>query len=505
MGLATAVSRATGFARTVALAWALGATALGDAYNVANTAPNMVFQLAAGGVLSSAVVPLLARARGDDERREAASVLYGLALAGGIVAMLLVLAAAPLVVAALTAGGAGRADHDEVVAVGTTWLRMFAAQVPAYALGVYGVAVMTFHRRLVLGAAASIATNIVTVAGVAGFVVIAGRRPPVGAVDSGAVLFLGAATTIGVLAMAAAQLWGAHRSESGLVPKLRLRHPVTRAALRTAPWVVLYVAVNQAGLAVVTSMASTVEGGVSAYQWSFAVMQLPHAVVGVSLISAAFPRIAAAAAGGGDTSALLRTTVERMVPVLVAAAAVLAVLAPVIGAALVGPSGASLVAGGVIGFAAGLLPFSLFQLLTRTSYALADTRTPALVNVAVNAVNVGVNAAVLVLTAPGSRRVAGLALGHALSYVVGSVALAKRLKRVNVRAAVKADVALRATLLAVVAGVAAIAGSNLGDRSSQSDALAATAAGAAAAVAAAGVAWALGRAVLNARGRRRAA
>lgn len=502
MGLATAVSRATGVARTVALAWALGATALGDAYNVANTAPNMVFQLAAGGVLSSAVVPLLARARDDDERREAASVLYGLALAGGVVAMLLVLAAAPAVVAALTAGGAGRADHDELVAVGTTWLRLFAAQVPAYALGVYGVAVMTFHRRLVLGAAASVATNIVTIVGVVGFVAIAGRRPPVGDVDPTAVLVLGAATTGGVLAMAAVQMWGAHRSERGLAPTLRLRHPVARAALRTAPWVVLYVAVNQAGLAVVTSMASTVEGGVSAYQWSFAVMQLPHAVVGVSLISAAFPRIARAAAAGGDVSALLRSTVDRMVPVLLPSAAALAALAPVVGVALVGPSGGPLVAAGVIGFAAGLVPFSLFQLLTRTSYALADTRTPAIVNVAVNAVNVGVNAAVLGLVAPGPRRVAGLALGHAASYAVGSTVLARRLRRV--RAGVGTAVVVRATLFAAVAAAAALAGSLLGGRSSQSAGLAAATAGVIAAVAATSVSWWLGR-VLTARARRRAA
>ena len=51
MAAGTAVSRGTGLLRTVALAWALGVSTLGDAYNTANTAPNMIFALTAGGAL----------------------------------------------------------------------------------------------------------------------------------------------------------------------------------------------------------------------------------------------------------------------------------------------------------------------------------------------------------------------------------------------------------------------------------------------------------------------
>ena len=430
MAVATAVSRATGFARTLALAWALGATALGDAYNVANTAPNMIFQLAAGGILSSAIVPLLARARTDDERHTTASALYGLVVVVGVVASVAVALGAPVVVRLLTAGAGDRADYREMADTAGVWLRWFAPQVLAYAVGVYAVAVMTFHGRLVLGAAASIATNVVTIAGAITFVTIqGGTRPGVAVVDSGAVAALGAATTAGVAAMALLQGWGAHRAERRLRPRLTLRHPAVRRVMTLAPWLALYVVVNQVGLAVVTALASSVEGGVSAYQWAFTVMQLPHAVIAVSLISAAFPRIADDVAAGRDPSDHAVRTVRTMTRLLVPAATVLAAVAPVLGVALVGPDGSDLVAAGIAGFAVSLVPFSFFQLATRMSYAYQDTKTPALVNVAVNAANLIVDVAIVAATAPGSARVAGLALGHAGSYVVGAVLLTQLLRR----------------------------------------------------------------------------
>jgi len=452
MAAATALSRATGFARTMALAWALGATALGDAYNVANTAPNMIFQLAAGGVLSSAVVPLLVRATGP-RRREAASSIYGLVLAGGAFAAIVVLVSAPLITGALLAGAAGRADFADTADVATTWLRLFALQVPLYGLGVLGVGVMTAHRRLTLGAAASVLTNLITIAGALAFVQLEGRaQPPVGDVGGGSVVALGAATTAGVAAMSAVQLWGAHRVLPGIVPRLRVRDETITRLVRLAPWVVLYVVVNQVGLAAVTAIASTVPGGVSAYQWSFTIMQLPYAVVSVSLISAAFPRIADAVAAGADVSGEVTVALRPIIAALVPAAAVLLATAPAVGRALVGTAGGAYVAAGVAGFAASLVPFSVFQLLTRTSYAFEDTRAPALVNVAVNAINVVVDVVVLALTEPSPLRVAGLGLGHAASYVGGCVLLGKRLQGRGARVLAGLDVLPQAAVRAAACG-----------------------------------------------------
>lgn len=487
MALATTASRVTGLLRTLAIAWALGATALGDAYNVANTAPNMVFQLAAGGVLSASIVPVLARSGGDDARRETAAVLYGAVVIAGVLASVALAVGAPWVVAVLTAGSRGRADHAQLAATATTWLRWFSPQVLAYALGVFGVAVMTFHRKLVLGAAASVATNVVTIAGALAFVATAqaqATRPSFAELTQTPVVLLGAATTVGVAVMAVLQLAGAHRVERSLRPRFALRHPAVRRVLTLAPWVGLYVVVNQAGLAAVTAMASSVAGGVSAYQWAFTVMQLPHAVVAVTLISASFPKVSRQVADGTNPSATIERTLRSMVRVLVPAAAILAATAPLLGRALVGDAGAALVAAGILGFAMSLVPFSVFQLGTRISYAFEDTRRPAVVNIAVNLANLGADAAVILLTDDPRTRVAGLALGHALSYVVGVALLGRTLaRRRGVALLAGARGTAPAIAIAAASGCATYAVAQVTDPADQlSAALAAGVAGAAGAI-----------------------
>ena len=57
MGLGTIVSRVTGLVRNLLLVAALGTGILGDAYNVANTTPNILYNLLIGGALSAVFVP----------------------------------------------------------------------------------------------------------------------------------------------------------------------------------------------------------------------------------------------------------------------------------------------------------------------------------------------------------------------------------------------------------------------------------------------------------------
>jgi len=87
---------------------------------------------------------------------------------------------------------------------------------------------------------------------------------------------------------------------------------------------------------------------------------------------------------------------------------------------------ADLIARVLAAFALGLPFFSAFQLFTRTFYAMQDSRTPALVNVAAAAVNVGANLLFLEVFGWG---VAGLALGHATSYLFSSAICVLLLRR----------------------------------------------------------------------------
>ncbi len=54
----TALSRASGLVRVSALTAALGLTGVADTYNLANTTPNILYELVLGGVFSSTLVPM---------------------------------------------------------------------------------------------------------------------------------------------------------------------------------------------------------------------------------------------------------------------------------------------------------------------------------------------------------------------------------------------------------------------------------------------------------------
>jgi putative peptidoglycan lipid II flippase len=228
-------------------------------------------------------------------------------------------------------------------------------------------------------------------------------------------------------------------------------------------WTLGYVVVNQLGLVVVLVLANAVEGGVAAYQWAFTIMQLPYAVVAVSLLSATYPRLAQSA---GDPMAFARqlSTGLRLTAVLLIPAGVgLAVLADPIASLLLGygaaaGSGADFVADALRWFALALVPFTLFQLLTRAFYARSDTRSPMLANVAVNLVNVVGGLVAVALVDRPQARIAGLVIAYGLSYVAGVAALAWPLARRVPSAFAGAGRATGTALLASAAMAAVLAG-----------------------------------------------
>src|SRR5581483_11459524 len=64
--LGTMLSRFTGLGRTVVQASALGANGVSDAYNLANTTPNIIYDLLLGGILAGTLVPVFVKALNED-------------------------------------------------------------------------------------------------------------------------------------------------------------------------------------------------------------------------------------------------------------------------------------------------------------------------------------------------------------------------------------------------------------------------------------------------------
>src|SRR5439155_727527 len=87
------------FGRVIVFGGTVGLGHLGDAYQAANTVPNIIFDLVAGGALASLVVPLLAGPASRDDHKAVAETVS--ALLTWVVGVLTVLALA-LAVAVLS-------------------------------------------------------------------------------------------------------------------------------------------------------------------------------------------------------------------------------------------------------------------------------------------------------------------------------------------------------------------------------------------------------------------
>jgi putative peptidoglycan lipid II flippase len=438
MAVGTVASRITGFLRTAVLASALGVTGVGLAYNVANTAPNIVYELLLGGVLTAVVVPLLVRAAQDDAdggQAYAQRLLTLVVLALGAAAVLLVLAA-PLVVDLYLDDDVPRAERDLAV----LFARFFLPQVLFYGAGAVLGAILNTRGRFAAPMWAPVLNNVVVITTGLLFLWLTTSDGTAAGLSTGATVLLGVGTTLGVVAQTVALVPVLRRAGFRFRPRLDLRWSGLGRAARLAQWTLLYVVANQVAYLVVVRLATaafeeTPSRSYASYVYAFLLWQLPHAVVAVSVITGLLPRMSRAAAAGrtDDLRSSLNRGLRLTSALLVPAAAVFVVLGRdvavvVFGRGNVSPEEARYIGTLLAVFALGLVPFSTYQLQLRAFYAMQDTRTPFLVNLWVNASLVVVDV-VLFLVLPPEHRVLGLAAGHATSFAVGLAVCSRVLSR----------------------------------------------------------------------------
>lgn len=431
MGLGTILSRATGFGRVFALAYALGFDRLADSYNLANTTPNIVYELVLGGILSATMVPVfvdqLAQAdrRGDGERARwhGISAVVTLASAALVVLSALAFLAAPLIVRLYTLGAEGAAAADQR-AVATALLRLFAPQVGLLGAITITAALLNAAGRFAAPMFSPVLANLVTIGVLLAFPHVASSLE-VGDVrrDTGALLLLGLGTTAGYGLQALAQLPSLRRAGVFLRPVWDVRHEAVRALAGLAGWTLGVVVTNQLAYWVVLVLANRQAGDLSAYQAAYLFFQLPHAVVAVSIITALLPDLSRRWSTGDldgfrqHVNAGLRTVAAILVPAAAGYALLgTAVVRLVLQHGRLAADSAETTGTLLTLFALGLPGFSCYLLLTRAFQAMRDTRTVFVLYAFENAVNVG-----LALLLHPILGVEGLAIAYAVAY--GSAAL----------------------------------------------------------------------------------
>ena len=400
----TLLARATGFARWFVFSGAVGTTCVGNVYNAANTLPNVLYEVAAGGVLAAVAVPLIARSlsRGEEavaDRIASALLTWAVTLLVPLAALLFLLAgpiSELLLVRTSQCPGAQQ--------LGADMIRVFAPQVPLYGIGIVLAGVLQAHRRFLAAAVAPLLSSLVVICAYLLYGALAhGRGDDIAALPPEATLGLTAGTTLGVAALSLPLFGPVLRAGVRLRPAWHFPDGVAGRARGLAGAGLLALVAQQAAVMVTVLLAANhgATGSLTVYQYIQAVYLLPYAVLAVPVAISTFPALVAEdvagtdAAGAGASVAsgataaptvaaptLAAPTLARSARAVVlamglGAGVLVAVAGPVASVFTVIDAGRSASAGstalaampsGLVAFAPGLVGFGLMALLTRALY-----------------------------------------------------------------------------------------------------------------------------------------
>ncbi|MHA5048074.1 murein biosynthesis integral membrane protein MurJ [Streptomyces sp. SD15] len=443
MAAGTMVSRLTGFVRTMIITAALGAATLGDVWTVAYTLPTMIYILTVGGGLNSVFVPQLVRSMKDDEdggEAYANRLLTLVMVALGVIVTAAVFIA-PLLIQLMSDSIASDPVSNNVA---VSFARYCLPTI--FFMGVHVVMGQILNARGKFGAMmwTPVLNNIVMISTFGMFLWVYGTAENSGIrvtnIPPDGIRLLGIGTLLGLVVQALAMIPYLRETGFRFRPRFDWKGHGLGKAVKLAKWTVLFVLANQAGVLVVTQLATAAQkasgksgAGILSYSNAQLIWGMPQAIITVSVMAAMLPRISRAAHDGDpgavrdDISQGLRTSAVAIVPV----AFMFVALGIPMCTLLFGSSGipaAQSMGYVLMAFGLGLIPFSVQYVVLRGFYAYEDTRTPFYNTVIVAAVNAAASAACYWVL-PAEWAVVGMGGAYGLAYAVGVGVAWQRLRR----------------------------------------------------------------------------
>jgi len=465
MAAGTLVSRLSGVVRSALLAAALGNRIHADVFNIANTLPNMLYILLAGGVINAVLVPQLVRSLtndpdGGEGYTSRVITLVGVFLATVTVALMLT---AQWWMRIFVADSFDEASYDSAV----TLARYCLPQVFFYGMFVLVGQVLNSRRRFGPMMWAPITNNVISIAMLVTYLVVFGAGDPGhGPFTSGQALLIGLGSTLGIAAQLLVLLPYLRAAGVSLRPRFDLRGSGLGHTLRLGVWTLLFVLANQIAYFIVVRLASTGAekgAGYTIYSAVFLVIMVPHSIVTVSLATAILPRLSSLA-GAGDRRGVARSlasTLRTALSVVIPFAALLPLLAEPAARFFWGYGAAKEDVENyvlpLILFGPGLVLFTVHYLMLRGFYAREENRVVFFIQCGVAGTNI-VAALVLVRLASDEHTASALTVAYGLSYAVGAtlsyLTLSRRVGGLRTRTLVRFLV----RLLLAAAGAVLVAG-----------------------------------------------
>ncbi len=468
----TLVSRVLGFVNITLLAWVIGLQNPGaNAFSLANNLPTNLFALIAGGLMSAVLVPQIVRAAGHDDGGQAfvnrlLTLGVSVFLVAGVIATLL----APVLVPLYTIQGTDSAFDAATVRLAIAIAFWCLPQVFFYAT--YSLLGEVLNARKVFGPYtwAPVVNNLVMIAVLVTFALAFGIDPA--HVDPASwtpaqIALLGGGATLGIAAQTVVLMLFWRRTGLRYRPDFRWKGVGLGATGKAAGWTFGMIVITQlTGLLQtnVASLAGRNDPSLAVLSTAWLLFVLPHSILTLSIATPYFTRMSAHAHDRdyaslrGDLSSSLRT----ILLLVTGAGAAIATAALPFGAffgrddaAIVGISSV------LIAYLVGLVPFSAMFVLQRTFFALADTRTPFLIQI-VQALAFTIAAVAVAVWMPPHLIAVGIALATAVASTVQALTLAvvlrKRIGGLDGRLIlVRLAVYLAAAVIAILVGVGALA------------------------------------------------
>jgi putative peptidoglycan lipid II flippase len=450
MASGTVASRVLGVVRQSLLVLAIGLGVTNNAFTTANTLPNVIYMIIAGGVLNSILVPQLVKAaKNPDGGRDFTDRILTLSGVGFLVVTLVCTAGAGLLVRLY----ASDADPD-ALSLATFFAFLTVPQIFFY--GLYAVLGQVLNARgqfAAFGWSPALA-NVVQIIGLVAFMgLFDGHRRP-GEWSAPMVWVFAGTATLSIAVQALFLLVPLWRNGFRWTPRFGLRGVGLGMTSRVAAWAFAALIVSQLGFLVASKViwhASDQSSqlhrfipGVAVYSSALFVFMVPHSFVALSIITALYPRISAAAQER-DTTVLRREYARGLtVPTALTLPASFALLTFALPVTVLlfssrDPAEIPATARVLAAMALGVVPFGIDVLNQRFFYAHDDGRTAFWEQVVLTSSATAITLVTLLMRPEHTVAVIGLGIvaSNILSSLFGMWFVRRRLGHLGMRGIVR--------------------------------------------------------------------
>jgi putative peptidoglycan lipid II flippase len=431
MALGTIASRVTGLIRNLMLAALLGTAILGDTYNVANTMPNILYNLLIGGALTAVFVPQIVRSLRDSDQGSAfisrlftvtVTFLFALTVIGILISPQLVNIYAPEY--------AGSKEFDVTV----TLMRYCLPQI--FFLGLFALLGQIANAKDRFGPMmwAPVINNLLAIA-LFYFLIVSRGDLSVASISSQDLLWLGLGTTAGYLAQALVLFPVVIKSGVKLSLRFDWANSQIIKSFKLAGWSFAYamisqlsylVTINIATSAAVKSAADGITTGVgyTPYANAYLILILPHSIITVSIVTALLPKLSNLVIDKKykDVSDSMSLTMRLMGIFIIPAAVLFLFFGELIAKVLyfgIPTDDANYLGLTLSAFALGLIPVSINLVLLRGLNAFENLKSQVFGNLIMNIISVLLSLIAAVYLEPKWVTV-GLAAIFTVHYFIGA-------------------------------------------------------------------------------------